>query len=47
VKEPLRVQDGYIPLPTKPGLGIELDEAALVRHPGNPKDIWFPKKVVY
>jgi len=47
VKEPLLVQDGYIPLPTKPGLGIELDEDALVRHPGNPKDIWFPKKVVY
>jgi galactonate dehydratase len=47
VKTPLRMQDGYIPLPTKPGLGIELDEAALVRHPGNPKDIWFPKKVVY
>jgi galactonate dehydratase len=27
--EPWRVVDGYIELPTKPGLGIEVDEAAL------------------
>jgi galactonate dehydratase len=27
------VEDGYIALPTAPGLGIELDEAALARHP--------------
>src|SRR5207237_5562426 len=27
------VQDGYIKLPTAPGLGIELDEDALARHP--------------
>jgi galactonate dehydratase len=27
------VKDSYITLPTAPGLGIELDEAALVRHP--------------
>ena len=27
--EPFELVDGYIPLPTKPGLGIELDEAAL------------------
>lgn len=47
VKAPLQLQDGYIVLPTAPGLGIELDEAELERHPGNPKDIWFPKKVVY
>jgi L-alanine-DL-glutamate epimerase-like enolase superfamily enzyme len=47
VSHPLLVQDGYIPLPTRPGLGLELDEAALTRHPGNPKDIWFPTKGVY
>ena len=29
IKEPFEVENGYIPLPTKPGLGIELDEAAL------------------
>ncbi len=29
LKEPFKVVDGYIPLPTKPGLGIELDEEAL------------------
>jgi galactonate dehydratase len=27
------VRDGYITLPTAPGLGIELDEAALARYP--------------
>jgi galactonate dehydratase len=29
LKEPFKVMDGYIALPTKPGLGIELDEEAL------------------
>lgn len=41
LKEPFVVEDGYIALPTKPGLGIELDDAAVNamigparRHPG-------------
>ena len=29
---PFRVEDGYIAVPGAPGLGIELDEAALARH---------------
>jgi galactonate dehydratase len=29
----MRMVDGYYPLPTKPGLGIEVDERALGRHP--------------
>lgn len=29
IKEPFRVREGYLELPTKPGLGIELDENAL------------------
>lgn len=29
LKEPFHVEAGYIPLPTRPGLGIEIDEAAL------------------
>jgi galactonate dehydratase len=33
VAEPFRVEDGYIRLPTKPGLGVELREDALARHP--------------
>lgn len=37
-----RIEAGYIPLPTKPGLGIELDEAILATHPGDPKAIWLP-----
>ena len=30
LKEPFVIKEGYIDVPTKPGLGIELDEAALV-----------------
>ena len=30
----LQPKDGYIDLPTAPGLGIDLDEEALARHPG-------------
>ncbi|MBI1791906.1 MAG: galactonate dehydratase [Acidobacteria bacterium] len=33
LKEPLMVKDGYIPAPTKPGLGIELNEEALPKYP--------------
>jgi galactonate dehydratase len=29
LKEPFRLEDGFLPLPTGPGLGIELDEEAL------------------
>jgi galactonate dehydratase len=29
IKNPFKVENGYIPLPTAPGLGIELDENAL------------------
>ena len=29
LKQPFKIVDGYIPLPQGPGLGIELDEAAL------------------
>lgn len=29
LKEPFSIVDGYIPLPTRPGLGVELDEQAL------------------
>jgi galactonate dehydratase len=32
-RTPFEVADGYLPLPTAPGLGIELDEAALRRYP--------------
>ena len=31
--EPIQVENGYIALPTKPGLGIDLDEDALARYP--------------
>jgi galactonate dehydratase len=33
-KEPLVPKDGYIALPTTPGLGIDLDESTLGRHVG-------------
>jgi galactonate dehydratase len=32
-RSPLRVDQSYIALPTAPGLGIDLDEDALARHP--------------
>jgi galactonate dehydratase len=31
--EPFKVENSYITLPGRPGLGIELDETALARHP--------------
>jgi galactonate dehydratase len=30
---PIRVENGHIPLPTAPGLGLGLDEAAMARYP--------------
>ena len=35
LKEPFEVRDGYIDLPTRPGLGIELDEDALADKVGH------------
>jgi galactonate dehydratase len=32
-RNPLAPVKGYIPLPTAPGLGLEIDEAALGRYP--------------
>jgi galactonate dehydratase len=32
-RAPLQVENGYVALPTTPGLGIDLDEDALGRHP--------------
>jgi galactonate dehydratase len=29
IKQPFKVRDGYIDLPSAPGLGIELDEVAM------------------
>jgi galactonate dehydratase len=36
LKEPVMVKDGYIPLPTKPGLGVELNEEAFRHYPPKP-----------
>jgi galactonate dehydratase len=36
LQEPLMVKDGYIPLPTKPGLGVELNEEAFPHYPPKP-----------
>ena len=35
LKEPIKWEAGYIMPPTKPGLGVELDEAVAVQHPYN------------
>jgi len=37
LKEPIQWEDGHIIPPTKPGLGIELDEEVLALHPFNGK----------
>lgn len=39
--EPLRITDGYIALPTRPGLGIDIDEAA-VRAADGVSPAWHP-----
>ena len=36
LKEPFVVKDGYIDLPQRPGLGVELDEEFLAAHPLGP-----------
>jgi galactonate dehydratase len=36
LKQPFVMQDGYLPLPTGPGLGIELDDEAIVARRGEP-----------
>ncbi|HXI17414.1 MAG TPA: galactonate dehydratase [Chloroflexota bacterium] len=36
VDQPLVVKDGYIELPTKPGLGIEINEEAIAKYPFAP-----------
>ena len=33
LKEPIRWEDGYIIPPTRPGLGVELNEEVVARHP--------------
>lgn len=33
LKEPIQWEEGYIIPPTKPGLGVELDEEVAARHP--------------
>jgi len=33
VKEPMKLENGYIPVPTAPGLGIELNEEAFDKYP--------------
>jgi galactonate dehydratase len=35
-RQPFQVENGYITLPTAPGLGIDLDEEVLARHTYRP-----------
>jgi galactonate dehydratase len=34
---PVTVRDGYLDLPVGPGLGVDLDEQAIARHPSRPR----------
>ncbi len=44
VKEPLKVENGYIPVPTKPGLGIELNKEAFPKYPYKDWNRGFPHR---
>jgi galactonate dehydratase len=46
VAEPLKVEDGHIRIPDKPGLGVELDEDAILAFPADPKEIWAHQRIV-
>jgi galactonate dehydratase len=37
--EEVRFADGNMTIPDKPGLGIDLDEAAIARYPYQPRDL--------
>lgn len=39
VEEPLVLENGYAPIPTKPGLGIELKEEEMLKYPYQPIDL--------
>jgi len=39
LKEPLVWKDGYFQLPTKPGLGVELNHKEFARFPYEPRDL--------
>ena len=36
---PLEVKDGYIAVPESPGIGVELDEAAVAKYNYTPRNI--------
>jgi galactonate dehydratase len=38
LREPLRIENGYVALPDAPGLGVELDDEALAALPYQPRD---------
>jgi len=38
LKVPFRAKDGFLPLPTEPGLGIEIDEDKLMAQVGEPRE---------
>jgi len=42
VQEPMVLKDGYLELPTAPGLGIELNEETLRKAPAGPWHRPFP-----
>jgi galactonate dehydratase len=40
--EPLRVENGFVPLPRAPGLGLRFDESLAARYPFDPRDTPHP-----
>ncbi|MBI2194981.1 MAG: galactonate dehydratase [Planctomycetes bacterium] len=44
LRQPLKVEKGYLPLPTGPGLGVELNEEVFAKHPYRPWHRSFAKR---
>jgi galactonate dehydratase len=44
VDAPVEIVDGHVLLPTRPGIGVEVDEEAAARHPYEPE---LPARVFY
>lgn len=43
IKQPVKLENGYLPLPKGPGLGVELNHAGMSKHPAKQRDypLWF------
>ena len=45
ISEPLKVDNGYLEVPTKPGWGVEIIEDEVLKHPYSLEQSWQGKKI--